>query len=216
MFWTSVKAPNTGWSKWRCPTFWSRSHEVCQVIRSSWRFPMASQTDSNWCSVVLSVINCGHSWSMPGLRRAPCNHSVNSTSTLHCQFLPVYTTKAAITIAIRLRFDSSKWATWQYVNEGMNSYQTTFYFGSRWEGYTKENMYSLWLYQRRQSKDATRRWSVSVNVILITVTYTITSLYAPTAAFWLTTTPFDSAKKWTCLIFVVVESKPNRSRIAIV
>ena len=38
--------------------------------------------------------------------------------------------------SILLRFDSSKWASWQYVNEGMNSYRTTFYFGSVWKGYT--------------------------------------------------------------------------------
>ena len=40
--------------------------------------------------------------------------------------------KAAITIAIRLRFDSSNWHhdSKSYVNEGMNLYQTTFYFGS--------------------------------------------------------------------------------------
>jgi len=37
---------------------------------------------------------------------------------------------------VRLQFDSSKWASWQYVNEGMNSYHTTFYLGSVWKGYT--------------------------------------------------------------------------------
>jgi len=42
----------------------------------------------------------------------------------------------AIKITIWLRFDLSKWASWQYVNEGMNSYQTTFHFRSVWNGYT--------------------------------------------------------------------------------
>ena len=61
----------------KSPTFCSKSQEVCQVMRSSWRLPIASQTDRSWCSVVLSVISCGHSWSTPGLRRAPCNHQIN-------------------------------------------------------------------------------------------------------------------------------------------
>ena len=46
------------------------------------------------------------------------------------------TTTIAIKITIRLQFDSSKWASWLYVNEGMNSYQTIFHFGSVWKGYT--------------------------------------------------------------------------------
>ena len=53
-------------------TFCRRSHEVCHVMRSSWRFPIASQTDSSWCRVVLSVISWGHSCSTPALRNAPC------------------------------------------------------------------------------------------------------------------------------------------------
>jgi len=71
------------------------------------------------------------------------------------------------------------------------------------------------LYQHRQSKDATRCWSVHA-ILIITVMYTITSLYAPTTAFLLATTPLDATKKWTCSFSVVVESKLNRSRIAIV
>jgi len=42
------------------------------------------------------------------------------------------------------------------------------------------------------------------------------TMYAPTTAFLLDTTPLDATKKWACSFFVVVESKPNRSRIAIV
>ena len=102
------------------------------------------------------------------LRGQMLTHFHNSfNGACRCKFA----IKAAITIAIRLRFDSSKWASWQYVSEVMNSYQTTFYFGSVW--------FVKGLYQRRQSKDATRCWSVSVNAILITVTYTslFTSLY---------------------------------------
>jgi len=53
------------------------------------------------------------------------------------QHAATMTNKVAITIASRLRVDSSKCrASWQYVNEGMNSYQTTFYFRSVWKGYT--------------------------------------------------------------------------------
>ena len=47
------------------------------------------------------------------------------------------------------------------------------------------------------------------------IAYTITSLYAPSTAFLLATTPLDATKKRTCSFFVVVESKSNLSRIAV-
>jgi len=74
------------------------------------------------------------------------------------------------------------------------------------------------LYQHRQSNDATGCWSVSVNAILITVTYTISLRHympRPLPSSWLRRL-LTRRKKWTCSFFDVVESKPNRSRIAIV
>jgi len=60
-------------------------------------------------------------------------------------------------LQLRFDFDSTRRSGHHdRVNEGTNSYHTTFYFGSCVKG----------LYQRRQSKDANRCWSVSVNVIL--------------------------------------------------
>jgi len=58
------------------------------------------------------------------------DHSLEPDESVYC------TTKAAITvtIAIRLRFDSSQKVgimTVGHLNEGTNSYRTTFYFGSR-------------------------------------------------------------------------------------
>ena len=56
----------------------------------------------------------------------------NSTS-IQLRFGFYSTTTIAIKIMIRLRFDSSEKVG---IMEGMNSFQTTFHFGSRWKGYT--------------------------------------------------------------------------------
>jgi len=87
----------------------------------------------------------------------------------------------------RLRFNSSKWASWQYVNEGMNSYQTTFYLGSVWKGYTNVDN------QRMLPGVDPSAWMLFL--LPWRTVYTIASWYAPLA-----TTPL-----------VVVEWKPNRN-----
>ena len=125
-----------------------------------------------------------------------------------------------------LQFDSSKWASWQYVKEGMSSYQTTFQFGSVWNGYTNVDSRrmlpdvdpSAWMRRAasRLALPCTSSFSFFVTGWKQDVTYSITSLYAPSTAFLLATTSVDATKKWKCSFFVVVESKPNWSQIAIV
>ena len=143
-----------------------------------------------WVLTVFTVVWFSVIWTL-----ADCSLNQSLKRLLQLRFDFDSTIAITIKIAIRLRFDSSKWA----------SMSMKAWIHARW------HFTSGMCDQRRQSKDATWCSSVSVNAIVITVTYIITSLYAPTAAFWLATTPFDSVKKWTYLIFVIVESKSNRN-----
>jgi len=117
--------------------------------------------------------------------------------------------KAATTIAIQLRFDYddsyqnydstyqrvAKWASWQYVNEGTNSYQPTFCFG------TVKGLY-INVDNRRMLPDVDP---------LAWMPFLLPRRTLLRAALLPLDMPLDSTKKWTCSFFVAVESKPNRS-----
>jgi len=114
------------------------------------------------------------------------------------------TTTIAIKIMIRLRFDSSKWALCQYVNEGMNSYQMAFYFVSAWKGYTNVD-------DRRMLPDV----DPSAWMPFLLQWRALLCHYIPANCLLIEYNASMWRKKWTCSFFVVVESKPNRSQIAV-
>jgi len=114
------------------------------------------------------------------------------TIVIRLQFSFDSTMTIAIKITIRLRFDSSKWALWQYVNEYVYCFQW------RHEFIPDNILLRKWikgLYQRRQLKDATQCWSVTFHSYYRNIHYYVII--------------------WKRSVFVVVESKPNQNRIAV-
>ena len=125
---------------------------------------------------------------------------------------------------IRLRFDSSKWA-WQYANEGMNSCQTTFYFGSVWKGYTNVD-------NRRMLPDVHLSawtqfllpWRIHYYVIIglcpahcLLVGYDASRREEKTNMFISRRSRIEAESQWNCsrIVILITTLQSNRSRIEV-
>ena len=111
--------------------------------------------------------------------------------------------KAAITTAIRLRFDSSEKVGVMTVCYWRHEFIPDDFLHRkyRWKGYTDVD-------NRKMLPDVDP--SAWMPFLLPWHTLSRHGVPRPTA-FLMDTTPLDATKKWTCSFFVVVESKPNRS-----
>jgi len=119
-------------------------------------------------------------------------------------FRNVYSSLFKRLLQLRFDFDSTlqrKWVSWQYVNEGMNSYQTTFYFKSGWKGYTNVD-------NRRMLPNV----DPSAWMPFLLPWRTLLRHYMPHSlpSYWLRRLS-TRWKKWTCSFFVVVQSQSNRN-----